>query len=535
MKNILKKAAIGLFAVITAVSCQKNLTEISKDPNRPTAVPTPFLLTRAQYRFMYNMYGAFPYVRISGVASQHWAQSELDNESLYGFRKSSDNTVFNNVYLCLNDAQSIIDVCKSDPTMAQYGDVDLQIASAMILKCFGLQLLAETFGGIPYEESFHYNSSDGEGIVTPKYNTQKEIYAALERDLTKASDLLKGVIDRGGKGWTSPSTGTGSCDMMLDGKPENWYRFANTMLLRVAVRTSNVDPDWKTKAQAAISRGIIETNDGNASFDFISANPGYSPIYYMFFVNRRNDFTMSYSLAEYMKGGTNPKPGYTSPMAGQSDPRLAAMVGDHNASLAGLPYGLPVDVRNAYWVEYSTKTINAQTTGCKISADNFWMTMIDCTNALLLKAEVTGDVADFEAGVKASFEEWGAQDNGYVAFVTNLFNNADAEGKKELCVTQKYIHNFVHQSMEAWSEYRRTGYPKMLVLPGEVTANVTYANGSTESYKFQPIDDTFTEIVARMTYPSGEYTKNGTNIKVGISDLGAGGDTYQTKLWWAKK
>lgn len=536
MKNILKKAVIGLFAVVTAVSCQKNLTEINEDPNRPTAVPTPFLLTRAQYRFMYNLYGAFTSVRINGVASQHWAQSELDNESLYGFRISSDNTVFENVYLTLNDAQSIIDICTTDPTMAQYGDVDLQVASAMIMKAYGLQLLAETFGGIPYTESYHYNSVEGQGVVTPKYNTQKEVFEALEKDLTKASDLLKGVIDRGGKGWTSPSTGTGSCDVMLGGKPENWYRFANTMLLRLAVRTSNVDPNWKTKAQAAIARGIIETNAGNASLNFISANPGYSPIYYMYFVNKRNDFTMSYALAEYMKGGANPKPNYTSPMAGQVDPRLAAMVGDHNANLLGLPYGLPSNIRNAYWEEYRTKTISMATNNCKVSEMEFWMTMTDCANSLLLKAEVTGDVNDFEAGVKASLEEWGAADNGYVAFVTNLFNAADDEGKKELCVTQKYIHNFGHNSMEAWSEYRRTGYPKMLVLPGEVTANVTYANGTTESYKFQPIDESITEIVARMKYPSGEYTKNGANLRaVGLPDLGAGGDAYTTKLWWAKK
>ena len=537
MKNILKKAAIGLFAVITAVSCQKHLTEINVDPNRPTAVPTPFLLTRAQYRYMYNLYSTFPSVRIAGLASQHWAQSETDNESLYGFRLSSMNTLFEYVYTMLNDAQSIIDICTTEPEAAQYGDVDLQIATAMIMKAYGLQHLAETFGGIPYEEAYHYNSVEGQGVVTPKYNTQAEIFAALERDLTRASDMLKGVIDRGGQGWTSPVTGTGSCDVMLGGSPEKWYRFANSMLLRLAVRTSNVDPDWKTKAQAAIAKGIIEDNAGNARFDFVGGNPGRDPLYYQYFVNNRNDFTMSYALAEYMKGGPNPKPGYTSPMSGQFDNRFPIMAGTDDRTIIGLPYGLPYDIRSSYWDEFRTKTINMQKSGVKASSADFWTTMLDAANSLLLKAEVTGDVADFRAGVEASFEEWGADDdNGYADFVCDLFTSADDEGKRELCVTQKYIHNFAHNPMVAWSEYRRTGYPQMLGKPGEVTANVTYANGTTSTYVFEPIDASITEVVARMTYPSGEYTKNGENLRaVGLPDLGAGGDTYSTKLWWAKK
>ncbi len=536
MKNIFKIAAVGCVSLISLAGCQTNFDDINTNPNSPETVPTPYLLTTVERNIAYYFYDQWSGVRISGVTAQHWAQRNYTDEDRYQYRTNTTNTCFEDMYVMLNDAQSIIDMCRENPDgMSAYGDPDLQIASAMLIKAFGLQMLSEMFGGIPYSEALKYNSFEAPGILTPKYDTQQEVFANLESDIREAQSLLKGVLDRGGKGWTSPISGSGTADKLLGGDPENWYRFANTMLLRLAVRQSNVKADWKTMAMEAINAGIIEDNSGNASFKFIGGGaPGDAPIYNMFITSGRNDFTMSYAFASFLKGETNPKQGYTSPLAGFRDPRFNAMIGEANlaaGNVDGLPYGL-VTNDNQIYVENNLATLinfYRQSGAPVVSQATFWTTFIDCANAQLLKAEVTGDVADFRKGVEASMAQWGVSDAAYVQKVCDMFTAADDEGKRELCVTQKYIHNFAHNSMEAWSEYRRTGYPSFLIKPGDVTAVI---NG--QNYIFTPIDASITEITARMTFATSEYTRNRKNLQVAIDNLG-GPDAYSTKLFWAKK
>jgi hypothetical protein len=114
-------------------------------------------------------------------------------------------------------------------------------------------------------------------------------------------------------------------------------------------------------------------------------------------------------------------------------------------------------------------------------------------------------------------------DYAYISAVFSKYDAANAEGKKEIVLTQKYIHLF-SQSFEAWAEYRRTGYPKSIVKPGEVTYN---------GVKFVTANDTGTDIVPRLKYDTNEYTLNKENVSAAATSIG--GDAYTTKLWWAKK
>lgn len=137
------------------------------------------------------------------------------------------------------------------------------------------------------------------------------------------------------------------------------------------------------------------------------------------------------------------------------------------------------------------------------------------------------DATEFQKGIVASLEQWGAEDNGYTAAVMAKFNAATPAQKKEMVITQKYIH-LLTQSHEAWAEYRRTGYPKSLIKPGEVTAVI-----GGQDVLFTPTagNESGADIVARFKYASSEYTLNKANVEAAVARQGK--DTHSQRVWWA--
>ena len=71
---------------------------------------------------------------------------------------------------------------------------------------------------------------------------------------------------------------------------------------------------------------------------------------------------------------------------------------------------------------------------------------------------------------------------------------------------------------EAWTEFRRTDYPKVFPV-------IVNKSGNTIDTELQ---------VRRMTFPQSEYDNNTVEVTKAISLLG-GPDTGGTKLWWDKK
>jgi hypothetical protein len=148
------------------------------------------------------------------------------------------------------------------------------------------------------------------------------------------------------------------------------------------------------------------------------------------------------------------------------------------------------------------------------------------------------DQAHYVAGVTASIENWKdmsikfeGRDATWVSDVNaqrDAFVAALPPADKQTVLTQKYIA-FFNQAYQAWAEYRRTGEPRMLLKPGEIT-NVD-ADGN--PVLFTPLlAYTITDIPRRLTYPQQEFTVNGANATAAASAVGVGGDLMTTKLFW---
>ena len=151
----------------------------------------------------------------------------------------------------------------------------------------------------------------------------------------------------------------------------------------------------------------------------------------------------------------------------------------------------------------------------------------------------------YENGIRLSFAERGA--SGAEAYITDATSTpaqyidplgkysataktsecriawddkGDEETNLEQIITQKWIAIFPLGN-EAWAEYRRTGYPKLLPAP----QNLGPDNVDLERH------------ARRLTYPVEEYTGNGANLGEAISALDSesidgSGDTFATRVWW---
>jgi len=148
----------------------------------------------------------------------------------------------------------------------------------------------------------------------------------------------------------------------------------------------------------------------------------------------------------------------------------------------------------------------------------------------------------YEQGIQASFDEYGAggaetyvkgtsvqdeyvdpknPDNNIGSLTSNYVKweeNADFDTKLEKIITQKWIAGFP-EGIEAWTEFRRTEFPKMYLI-GDPHPN--QSNIPADSF------------IKRLTYPSNVTTQSREQVKEAIDAYLGGEDSQASPLWFDK-
>ncbi len=531
-KYSLMLTALGL---ILLTGCEKDFDKINENPNQSIEAATPALLSQAIRDIAFNDFDVWYAGRQSSVACQHFAQRNYTSEDRYSFRVNVTDGFFRNNYIYMNNLQKIIqlnsDSLTRDKYEALYGANSMQIAVAEIVKCWGFHLLTDYFGDIPYSQALNLKE-----YPQPAYDTQKDVYDGLIATLNEVQDTLDALI-------AADVSGFSSGDLFFNGDLTKWKKFANSLRLRIALRASNADAAYLVEAQDAIADGVMEGNDDNALCAFsTSGNPNEAPWYNGFFTSGRNDFSFTYRFLELLKG--NDHLTFVNPFNGFRDPRYAVYT-SYTSNRNGVPYGM-TDAQTSYW--WNNNVLGRASRISLLARDpyivhaNFPTTFMDYPTVCFMKCEVQGwDPVEFREGIVHSLFKWGVDTVGvtttYIDPIVTLFEAGTDEQKKEMCITQKYIH-LLMQPHEAWAEYRRTGYPKSLVKPGEVT--YVFPNIAGVDPDYQGLSVTFTpvggsesgaDIVARFKYPSSEYTLNKTNVDAAVARMGE--DSHSQRVWWA--
>ena len=379
---------------------------------------------------------------------------------------------------------------------------------ANIIKVTAMHRVSDIYGPIRYTKFNDF-------ATTGQYDPQGVAYQAFFDDLGAAIDGLEAF---------EGDTKFVPFDMSnLSGNIASWRQFANSLRLRLAIRVSKVNPTY-AQAQGELSlasnAGLMESTD-------MVINTGF-PHPITVISGSWGDVRMGAEMESILTGYNDDRiETYFNPSAD------ASLAGDYK----GIRMGIDISAKGQYGDHASI--------GSVIDGESItWMTAAEVH---FLKAEASlrgwagaGDAkANYETGVTTSFAQHGisgvaayladststpadfvdalsATNNiAYASDVKIAYNDAGTnEEQLEQIITQKWISMFP-DGQEAWSEFRRTGYPRIFPVVvnnsgGDIDTNIQ---------------------VRRINFVEGEINTNGENVTTAVSYL-SGPDHGGTRLWW---
>ena len=382
--------------------------------------------------------------------------------------------------------------------------------------------VVDRHGDCPYFDS-EGKYAAGKGSTLP-YSKVADIYADLIKRLKNDVTLLS-------VGGTQADFGV--YDFLFNNNWNQWKKFANTLIMRLSMRMSGLGDTYKNDFATAAEACF----DSPSDYARISCDTGVWGDYYD---RTFNDWSNTFTNCDFMSMMNGNNPGYTT---GVVDPRRsffflpgleAATAG--NSNWDGYPFDYTSDteaaVVNAHGGKKSYARLNMYEVNgffhySKAGNENLSWCYSSYSEALFLKAEaalrgwIGGNAEDlFKQAIKASMDEIGvfvkrsggtktisaADQDAYIAALPAF--GASKEEQLRSIMIQKWIALYPN-SVEAWAEQRRTGYPDyasgVLTYPAVgASSGVSVGN-----------------IIQRIPYPQNEYNTNAPMIPTEFSDYNA--------------
>lgn len=516
----MKKYSIYYFilVVVTALaSCTKDFEEINTNPSKITVVgprELGFMFSRAQSAATIHR----PYTQTISILMP----------DLYAQYYALMTTSFTTDRYALNDGwlsrPAIITYVLTMPQLQAIFDntsnTSEEYALANIMKAYTFHRFTDQFGPVPYFGA-------GSTASNIAYDSQEAIYDDLFKRLDSAVVNLKA---------STKANVFGAQDLIYSGDVAKWISFANTLRLRMALRISKISPDRaKREAEAAVLAGTMTTNSQTAS---IERSLNGDDANGLAFNAANNEFSMSSTMASYLKGYADPRLNiYFQPAVGNG--QFKGLRNGSSATAINLPGNRPTETSNL-----GTRWVQRNSNGTAwVPSLALRQEVMVAAEAYFLRAEgvlngwnMGGGTAKeyYEKGIELSLQQWGVSDQtviqNYIASTAVPVAPADVANSPAVATTpiswgstaavqraqigtQKWLAIFP-DGIEGWSEFRRTGYPVMYPLLQSDNADL-------------PIG-TF---IKRLPYSSVEASTNAEGLAGGRQLLG-GPDNAATRVWW---
>ena len=503
-------------------SCADRFDDIDINTNQPLNPLSYGLFNSANKEYMDEMRGPFSSGRVALPWVQYAAQEDYTEEGRYQYRLSSGVTIWSIHYRVAQDYKQIIDLNTNPDTKvatSAYGSNNNQIAAARTMLAYVFLNLTDTFGDVPY---YSYGNPDPDfqalninGNLQPKFASQAKIYADILKELGEASAMIE----------TDKANVFTSGDVLF-GTPAKLKKFANSLRLRVATRVKGVVPGAEAAMAEAIASGVMTSNSDNVGVTYEDNLVNPSPMYNAF--RTRTDFGIAKTFVDLLKGtkgnfGLDPRLfQYATPVGVLSTAILAGTspVSTNPADFNGMPYGIES-------ADVAEQIPTANFFSKNVYKRNFKEMLMEYSEVEFLLSEANGwSQSNYEKGVKASMEKWGVPAAEVTAFVSSL-----PAANQQNVLNQKYVALYM-QPYEAWAEYRRTGYPNTLLLPGQTgNFNVPTLDGRT-TFVFTSLIAGLTDLPNRLFYPTSTQSLNRINYEAASAAMG--GDKMNSKLIWDK-
>ena len=499
----MKKYKILLFLsviLMSLVSCETvDFEDTNENPNGPAEFDTGALLSGAQRRFL--TFTGRSYLGDPNLYVQYRSQPVYQDPSRYAETPQDWSAYY---VQTLANLQQIVNLSQdeefiSKPSYTANGSAANQIGLARIWKVLIFKRITDTYGDIPYFEALNPE------IQSPAYTPQQEIYADFIKELQEARDMMEaGAVGPAG-------------DLIYGGDVDAWKRFANTLLLNIAMQISDADP---ALAQATFNEAL---NNASGVIEEVGQEAWYIPVNVATLDNpwtsfRPADYNLSEFLMDALQGDAAD---YSSTVV---DSRVNIFA--NNPTGDGLPYGLAdysgigTDVKISLYVTSPTSPLPILTAGYT------WLNRAEAA----VKGWTSEDPAEaLTNGITSSYESvssyWGQGDHVDAAGLDVVDITADAAafaaarvadaalvGFEQVIGEEKWVALF-SQGFDSWSEFRRTDFPVLTPSPDPLN------NGP---------------IPTRYLYPNTEINLNNANYSAAVGRLTPAEDRNTSRIWWDK-
>ncbi|GEM56132.1 hypothetical protein B0A58_03030 [Flavobacterium branchiophilum NBRC 15030 = ATCC 35035] len=480
----MKKIFLLITLSVFAWSCSDDITNQNIDVKNPTTTKAEFLFTNAQKALVDQVVNTSVNTNVFRLFSQQWTETTYLDESRYNVftRTIPDNhfaILYRDVIRDLLEAKGLLNaenpLTPTDVAVLKNKKalVDLHIA-------YAFSLLVDTFGNVPYSQALNI-----ENFPNPAYDDAKTIYKDLISKIN--TDIAS---------FTSGQSSFGSADLIYAGNVDKWKKFANSLVLRMALNMDDVDHAYaSTQVLNAVASGLISSNAENANLAYLSAQPNTNPLYVDLVASGRFDFVPANTLVDKMNT--------------LNDPRRAKYFTykSGTTSYIGGTYG------------FSSPYANYSHINATLLSATFPGTIFDYSEVEFLLAEavargiaVGGTVTThYNAGITASMQNWGVAASDITTYLAQpTVDYATATGNWKQKIGEQAWLALYNRGFEAWTSFRRLDFPALLA--------------PTNAYNSLP------KVPTRFTYPAKEQTLNSASVSAAATAIG--GDNLTTKIFW---
>lgn len=515
MKTYKSKHLVTFALVGTLLMGCDNFYDINTNPDKPTDATTALMATS----LIWNMGGtesagaktfSYDYQRSKYIGWAEGASSEQYND----FGRASFGG-----YTILTTGQKMVKKAEGTPQYESY------VGLFKFIKAFKLYALTMKMGDIPYSEAL----MGEEGVNKPKYDTQKEVFIQILNDLDDAYQHFgnAGNLKFGG-------------DIMYGGDNVKWQKAITAFQMRVLLSLSNKesDSDLKIKQRFNTVKGqkLFESNTDN--FQLVFKNQGGMVYPFHTTESKHSDYVlMSSFFIDMLKTNQDYRMFYYAAPAQYQITSGGLSSSDWDA-FTGIDVTLPFNEMGVIFSAYKCSRLNRRYID-REEGEPFAKIRYSDVNFYLAEAALRGWTTDdanlyYLKGIEADmvFKQTYMVDDvkyHYGRVITDTYISdfiakpqvqltGDFDDDLKKILSQKYLANFFQvYELEAYMDYRRTGYPEFPINPN------TNMNTQTD------------RIPMRFMYPTSEYNYNSANVSAAIRRQFNGNDEVNQLMWVLQK
>ena len=471
----MKKYILTFVALTTLWSCMtdEQYEDLNRDPKNPTVVDADFLFTNTIVSLSDVMASPNVNINIFRFIAQYLTATTYLDEPNYdltnrGIPEAFWSEIYRDVIFDAQDAKAIVE---ADVELSQ-AEKDARLAQLEVIEVYAWQVLVDTFGDIPYSEAVQADE-----FLLPSYDDAATIYEDLISRLMVAQDQLEA-----GQGFVE-------ADVLYNGDMAKWDKFASSLLLRLGMRLSEVNPSLAEQAAtAAVEDGVFTSNDDTAELNYTSTTPNTNPLWEDLVQSGRSDYVVANTVVDYMNA--------------LEDPRRPAYFDDNiEGGYVGGIYG----ASNSYPTVTHIGEVFLDPTLPGI--------LLDYAEVEFYLAEaaergfITGSAEDhYETAIAASILYWGGTPADVQEYLAQPEVAYNSDNWRTQLGVQFWIAMF-NNPFEGWAVWRKFDDPQ-LNLP----------------------EDTGLPVPLRYTYPVNEQNLNEANYLAASEAIG--GDEQQTPIFW---